>query len=53
MDVRNVAVSGVWEPKVLGRTKLDSRRWAYAVEAPFDMAWDIPALMGTAVLLDT
>jgi hypothetical protein len=28
----SVAVAFRWEPKVLGRTKLDARRWAYALE---------------------
>ena len=37
---------------MLGRTKLDARRWAYALEAPFDMSWDIPELIGARVLLD-
>jgi len=32
--------------------QLDERRWAYGVRAPFDMAADIPELMGTKVLLD-
>ena len=47
-----VAVALHWEPQVIGRLKLDERRWTYAVEAPFDMAWDIPDLKGTTVILD-
>jgi hypothetical protein len=42
----------VWGPEVLGKMKLDDRRWAYGVHAPFDMAADIPDLMGAKVLLD-
>jgi hypothetical protein len=52
MDMRRDAVSHFWEPNVIGREKLDERRWAYAIEAPFEMAWDAPDLMGTAALLD-
>ena len=32
--------------------KLDERRWAVGVHAPFDMPSDIPDLMGSKVLLD-
>jgi hypothetical protein len=32
--------------------KLDERRWAFGVRAPFDMPSDIPDLMGSKVLLD-
>jgi hypothetical protein len=42
----------VWGPKVLGRGRLDQRRWAYLVEAPFDMHSDIPDLIGMKVCLD-
>jgi hypothetical protein len=52
MDMRRVPVSLHWEPKVIGRDKLDERRWAYGVEAPFDMAWDPRGLVGTTVVLD-
>jgi hypothetical protein len=37
---------------IVGRMKLDERRWAVGVYAPFDMPWDIPELMGSTVLLD-
>lgn len=42
----------IWGPKVLGKDRLDKRRWAYVVEAPFDMPWDIPELIGMKVHLD-
>ena len=45
-------LSAVWAPTVLGKDKIDSRRWAYAVEAPFDMSADMPGLIGTKVQLD-
>ena len=32
--------------------KLDDRRWAYGIVAPFDMSGNIPDLIGTKVLLD-
>jgi hypothetical protein len=32
--------------------KLDERRWAVGVHAPFDMAVGAPDLMGTRVYLD-
>jgi hypothetical protein len=35
--------SVLWGPKVLGRNKLDERRWAYGVEAPFHMPSDCPS----------
>jgi hypothetical protein len=52
MEMNRVAVALHWEPKVLGRTKLDARRWAYALEAPFNMSSDIPELIGATVMLD-
>ena len=40
----------VWGPTLLGRQKLDARRWAFAVGAPFDMhPADIGRLIGMAV----
>jgi hypothetical protein len=42
----------LWGPKVLGRDKLDGRRWAYAIEAPFDMPANIPDLVGMKVQLE-
>ena len=47
-----VDTSAIWAPDVLGRTKLDERRWAYGITAPFDMAPHIPDLMETKVSLD-
>lgn len=41
-----------WGPDVVGRIRLDERRWAYGVRAPFDMPAHIPDLMGTKVSLD-
>ena len=39
-----------WKPNVLARDRLDRRRWAYLIDAPFDMPADIPDLMGVTVL---
>ena len=50
--MRRVDVSTAWGPDVVGRMPLDERRWAGAVRAPFDMAADIPELMGTNVMVD-
>ena len=50
--LRRVDVCTAWGPDVVGRTKLDERRWAYGVRAPFDMAADIPELIGTKVRFD-
>ena len=47
-----IDLSVLWGPTVLGRNKLDERRWAYGVEAPFDLRGDIPELIGTRVQLD-
>ena len=47
-----IDTSVLWGPTVLGREKLDERRWAVAVEAPFDMAATIPDLIGMKVSLD-
>jgi hypothetical protein len=47
-----IDTSVVWGPQVLGRGRLDERRWAYLVEAPFDMPSDIPDLIGMKVRLD-
>jgi hypothetical protein len=41
-----------WGPDVVGRMRLDERRWAYGGRAPFDMPAHIPDLMGTKVSLD-
>jgi hypothetical protein len=42
----------VWAPEVLGKNQIDQRRWAYAVQAPFDMPADMPGLIGAKVQLD-
>jgi hypothetical protein len=42
----------LWGPDVHGRGKLDDRRWAYAVEAPFDMSPDAMELIGVKACLD-
>jgi hypothetical protein len=40
-----------WVPRILGKDRLDERRWVLAVEAPFDMPSDIPDLIGIRVQL--
>jgi hypothetical protein len=52
MDVSKVKGEVVWQPQVLGRTRLDERRFMYDVRAPFDMPADIPDLIDTMVVLD-
>ena len=47
-----VETSIVWGPDVVGRMKLDERRWAVGVHAPFDMPVGAPDLMGTKVQID-
>jgi hypothetical protein len=48
-----IDTSVVWGPRVLGREKLDARRWAFAVEAPFDMGPEqIASLIGMIVSVD-
>ena len=42
----------LWGPKVLGRDRLDERRWAYVVEAPFDMLRDPTDLIGMKACLN-
>ena len=42
----------VWEPKPHAKDRLDDRRWAYLVDAPFDMPAHIPDLVGACVALD-
>jgi hypothetical protein len=44
--------TALWAPPVLGKKRLDKSRWIYAVAAPFDMAFNIPELMGRSVHLD-
>lgn len=45
--------SVVWGPTLLARDKLDARRWAFVVEAPFDMdPAEMEDLIGTTVSVD-
>jgi hypothetical protein len=46
-----IDASILWAPKVVAKDKLDEHRWAYLVEAPFDMPAEIP-LIGMRVSLD-
>lgn len=48
----SVSMSTVWSPTVLGRAKLDGRRWSYLIEAPFDMDASATGLVGTTISLD-
>jgi hypothetical protein len=41
----------LWGPTVIGKDQLDEQRWAYLVEAPFDMAAELP-LIGIKASLD-
>jgi hypothetical protein len=50
--MNKVDLSAVWAPTVLGKDRIDGRRWAYAVAAPLDMPADLPGLIGTKVQLD-
>jgi hypothetical protein len=47
-----IETSVLWGAKFLGKEPLDRRRWIYAIEAPFDMPFDIPGLIGTRAILD-
>ena len=47
-----IDVSVLWGPRVLGKEKLGNRRWAYVIEAPFDMPAYVPDLIGMRVCLD-
>jgi hypothetical protein len=47
-----VDVSSIWSPEVVGRMKLDGRRWAIGVHAPFDMPVEAPGMMNTKLMLD-
>jgi hypothetical protein len=51
-SMNEVYLSAVWAPEVLGKDRIDQRRWAYAVQAPFDMPADMPGLIGAKVQLD-
>jgi hypothetical protein len=51
-SMNKVDLSAVWAPTVLGKDRIDQRRWAYAVAAPFDMPADMPGLVGMKVQLD-
>jgi hypothetical protein len=50
--VSHVETTNAWGLVVVGRMKLDERRWAVAVHAPFAMPVEAPDLMGSKVLLD-
>jgi hypothetical protein len=53
MDMNKIVEGeAIWAPNVLGRMRLDERRFMYHVRAPFDMAADIPNLIDTMVVLD-
>ena len=45
-------VSKPWTPRILGRERLDERRWIYAVWAPFEMTSDVPDLIGVTMGVD-
>jgi hypothetical protein len=47
-----VETSHLWQPTVLGRSKLNDRWSAYLVEAPFDMPADTSEIIGARVVLD-
>jgi hypothetical protein len=47
----SVAVSNVWSPPTFGRTKLDGSRWAWLIEAPFDMDPVATGLLGSTISL--
>jgi hypothetical protein len=44
--MREAGTSVLWGATIVAKEQLDGRRWIYAVEAPFDMASDIPDLIG-------
>ena len=46
-----IDASVLWGPKVVGKDRLDEHRWAYIVEAPFDMPAEA-ALIGIRASLD-
>ena len=41
-----------WVPTALAKGQLDDRRWAYLIEAPYDMPAHLPDLIGTCVDLE-
>ncbi len=48
-----IDTSVLWGPTLLGRQKLEARRWAFAVGAPFDMQpAQTESLIGMAVSVD-
>jgi hypothetical protein len=51
-SMNKIYPSAVWAPEVLGKDRIDQCRWAYAVQAPFDMPADMPGLVGAKVQLD-
>ena len=46
-----IDTSVLWGPTVVGKDRLDERRWSYVVEAPFDMLGE-GELIGMKVSLD-
>ena len=46
-----IDASVLWGPKVVGKDRLDEHRWAYLLEAPFDMPSELP-LIGVRASLD-
>ena len=46
-----IDASVLWGPKVVGKDRLDEHRWAYVVEATFDMPAELP-LIGVKASLD-
>ena len=46
-----IDASVLWGAKVVGKDRLDEHRWAYVVEAPFDMPAELP-LIGIKASLD-
>ena len=47
-----VDTAHIWSPEGVGKMKLDERRWAVGVHAPFDMPVEAPGLMNTKLMLD-
>lgn len=45
-------MSNMLSPHILGRARLDDRRWAYLIEAPFDMDERATDLIGALIWHD-
>jgi len=51
--VSKIDTSLTWGPRVLRRDKLYHRRWAFVVEAPFEMApSEMETLIGMSISVD-